>query len=133
MLKHCSSSDFPVRERSRSSYESLKTFSLPKASQRKYTTQFADLYFARLALLKRHVESVAEAAWSDFQVFYSNYFASYRSLNQLGGETVRRVERVLDVRQGDLCWVVGTVFMDMPMKPNILDDLTKEVFAFNFQ
>ena len=45
----------------------------------------------------------------------------------MGGETVRKVERVLDVRQGELCWVVGTVFMDMPMKPNILDDLAKEV------
>lgn len=37
------------------------------------------------------------------------------------------MERVLDVRQGELCWVAGTVYMDMPLKPNILDDLTKEV------
>jgi DNA polymerase delta subunit 2 len=37
------------------------------------------------------------------------------------------VDRVLDVRQGELCWVTGTIYMDMPLKPNILDDLTKEV------
>lgn len=37
------------------------------------------------------------------------------------------MERVLDVRQGELCWVAGTVYMDMPLKPNILEDLTKEV------
>jgi hypothetical protein len=37
------------------------------------------------------------------------------------------VDRVLDVRQGELCWVAGTIYMDMPLKPNILDDLTKEV------
>lgn len=37
------------------------------------------------------------------------------------------MERVLDVRQGELCWVTGTVYMDLPLKPNILEDLTKEV------
>lgn len=46
---------------------------------------------------------------------------------QIAGEHARRVERVLDVRQGELCWVAGTIYMDMPLKPNILDDLTKEV------
>ena len=40
---------------------------------------------------------------------------------------MRRVDRVLDVRQGDLCWVAGTVYMDMPLKPNILDDISKDV------
>ena len=40
---------------------------------------------------------------------------------------MHRVERVLDVRQGELCWVTGTVYMDMPLKPNILDDISKDV------
>lgn len=39
------------------------------------------------------------------------------------------MDRVLDVRQGELCWVVGTVYMEMPLKPNILDDLSKEVYT----
>ncbi len=34
---------------------------------------------------------------------------------------------MLDVRQGDLCWIVGTVYMDLPLKPNILEDISKEV------
>lgn len=46
---------------------------------------------------------------------------------QIAGEKVRHVDRVLDVRQGELCWVTGTVFKDMPLKPNILDDLAKDV------
>jgi DNA polymerase delta subunit 2 len=54
---------------------------------------------------------VGETAWEEFE---------------LGDESATRVDRVLDVRQGQLCWVVGTIFMDMPLKPNILDDLTKE-------
>jgi DNA polymerase delta subunit 2 len=69
------------------------------------------MYFARLAQLKPAVEQIAAEAWSDFKI---------------AGETARRVDRVLDVRQGDLCWVIGTCFMEMPLKPNVLDDIGKE-------
>ena len=54
------------------------------------------------------------------------YFLRYTQF-QIAGESVRRVDRVLDVRQGELCWVAGTVYMDMPLKPNILDDISKDV------
>lgn len=50
--------------------------------------------------------------------------------SQIAGEYARRVERVLDVRQGELCWVAGTIYMEMPLKPNILDDLTKDVGCY---
>lgn len=30
---------------------------------------------------------------------------------------------------GELCWVTGTVYMDMPLKPNVLDDISKDVYA----
>ena len=61
-----------------------------------------------------------------------NWFADMSWFGgQIAGENARRVERVLDVRQGELCWVAGTIYMDMPLKPNILDDLTKEVKYYN--
>ena len=69
------------------------------------------MYFLRLAKLKPAVEQIAEEAWAELQIL---------------GEKVRRVDRVLDVRQGELCWVAGTVYMDMPLKPNILDDISKD-------
>jgi DNA polymerase delta subunit 2 len=47
--------------------------------------------------------------------------------DKLGGEKAQFVERVLDVRQGELCWVVGTVYMDLSLKPNVLADISKEV------
>jgi DNA polymerase delta subunit 2 len=37
------------------------------------------------------------------------------------------VPKVLDVQAGKLCYIIGTVYMDMPLKPNILEDITKEV------
>jgi DNA polymerase delta subunit 2 len=74
------------------------------------------MYFLRLAKLKPAVERIAAEAWDGFQI---------------AGETVERVDRVLDVRQGKLCWVAGTIYMDMPLKPNILDDISKDVSYYS--
>lgn len=70
------------------------------------------MYFLRLAKLKPAAEKVAAEAWAGFEI---------------GGEQATKVERVLDVRQGELCWVTGTIYMDMALKPNILDDISKDV------
>jgi len=45
----------------------------------------------------------------------------------IAGQKAKHVERVLDVRQGELGWVVGTVYMDLPLKPNVLEDLARDV------
>ncbi|KAL2025063.1 hypothetical protein VTK56DRAFT_65 [Thermocarpiscus australiensis] len=96
-------------ERSESNYKSLDTFALPK--DRQYQQQFADIYFLRLTKIKPAVEAVASTAWQG---------------TVLGGETAKKKERVLDVRQGELCWVAGTVYMDMPLKPSVLEDISKD-------
>ena len=33
---------------------------------------------------------------------------------------------MLDVRQGSLCHVTGTIYLDLPLKPNILEDISKD-------
>ncbi|KAL2162709.1 hypothetical protein VTH06DRAFT_6545 [Thermothelomyces fergusii] len=96
-------------ERTESNYKSLENFVLPK--DRQYQQQFADIYFLRLAKIKPAVEEVASAAWEG---------------TTLGGETATKVDRVLDVRQGQLCWVAGTIYMDMPLKPSVLEDVAKD-------
>jgi DNA polymerase delta subunit 2 len=70
------------------------------------------MYFLRLTKLKAAVEAIASESWAD---------------TNIGGEDVKRVDRVLDIRQGELCWTVGTVYMDMALKPNILEDVSKDV------
>ncbi|KAL1616362.1 DNA polymerase delta small subunit Cdc1 [Diplodia seriata] len=87
------------------------TFELPKGADRHYVQQYADMYYLRLVQLKPVVEKIAAEEWNDYTV---------------GGEKARQVDRVLDVRQGELCWVVGTVYMEMPLKPKVLDDISKE-------
>lgn len=37
------------------------------------------------------------------------------------------VPRVLDVEKSQLCYIIGTVYMDMPLKPNVLEDLGRDV------
>lgn len=99
-----------MRQRDHSNYKSFNTYELEK--ERHYQQQFGDMYFLRLTKLKSFVEQNAAESWDGFQV---------------GGETVRKVDRVLDVRQGELCWVSGTIYMEMPLKPNILDDISRDV------
>ena len=97
-------------QRTASTYKPLHSFSLNK--EKPYQQQFADMYFLRLTKIKPVVERIASEAWSDTMI------AEARA---------EQVERVLDIRQGELCWVVGTVYMDMSLKPNILEDVSKDV------
>ncbi|KAL8730026.1 MAG: hypothetical protein Q9166_004350 [cf. Caloplaca sp. 2 TL-2023] len=111
LLRSPRGEDYPVLNRQPSYYNSLDTFTLANGDQKHYQQQYGDMYFLRLAKLKPAVEAIADEEWKDFEI---------------AGEKVRRVDRVLDVRQGELCWVAGTVYMDMPLKPNILDDISKD-------
>jgi DNA polymerase delta subunit 2 len=99
-----------AHERLQSSYRPLHTFALDK--ERQYQQQYGDIYFLRLTKIKPAVEEIAATAWDG---------------TVIGGEPAKRVDRVLDVRQGELCWVAGTVYMDMPLKPNVMEDISKDV------
>ncbi|KAJ5108975.1 DNA polymerase alpha/epsilon subunit B [Penicillium angulare] len=100
--------------RSPSNYKPFDTFNLPPGWERKYNQQYGDIYHMRLAGLKPATEKLASDSWEGFTI---------------AGERAFHVRRVLDVRQGQLCWVTGTVYKDMPLKPNILVDLTAERFT----
>lgn len=72
------------------------------------------MYFLRHTALRAATDAAGHLAWDTFS---------------LGGQSARKVDRVLDVRQGELCWVTGTVYVDMPMKPNIMDDISRDHWA----
>ncbi|KAJ3328126.1 DNA polymerase delta subunit 2 [Blyttiomyces sp. JEL0837] len=79
---------------------------------RSYTQQFAGLYFTRLNLLRPRVINSAKANWGNRKM--------------ATGIVPKHVERILDVCVGDLCYISGTVYVDMPLKPNILDEVSQE-------
>ncbi|KAF4970090.1 hypothetical protein FSARC_2791 [Fusarium sarcochroum] len=109
LLQKPSDAAHEVPSRSTSSYKPLQSFALDK--QRSYKQQYGDMYFLRLTKIKPSVDQVAATAWNG---------------TTIGGEEAQRVDRVLDVRQGELCWVTGTVYLEMPLKPNILEDVSKD-------
>ncbi|EIN03671.1 hypothetical protein PUNSTDRAFT_139385 [Punctularia strigosozonata HHB-11173 SS5] len=75
------------------------------ASNRSYKHQYANIYFVRLRMLRKFVEDRAQKRWEG-----------------IAGSPVL-VPRVLDVVKSQLCYIVGTVYMDMPLKPNVLEDI----------
>ncbi|KAI5281555.1 hypothetical protein KEM54_003198, partial [Ascosphaera aggregata] len=102
---------YETSERLESIYCPLTNYRLPPGSSKHYQQQFADIYFLRLTQLKPIVAEIARNAWEGLTI---------------GGGHAKAEERVLDVQQGDICWVIGTVYMDLPLKPNILEDMQKE-------
>lgn len=113
-----------------------KAFVVPLGS-RSYSKQYAQLYDYRLAYLKKRILPRAQSRWIDnFDAFSQS---QSQPLSQLGtsdaGPSSARVrmedppkfvDRILDVRQGDICYIVGNVYCAMPLKPDVLEDLTRE-------
>ncbi|KAI9356311.1 DNA polymerase alpha/epsilon subunit B-domain-containing protein [Zopfochytrium polystomum] len=79
--------------------------------ERTYTQQFAGLYFTRLALMRKRVLSRAIELWGPSSDVHPK---------------PRQVDRLLDIEPNVFTFVVGTVYMDMPLKPNVLDEITRE-------
>ncbi len=34
--------------------------------------------------------------------------------------------RVLDVQKGEVCYIIGTVYLDMPLKSNVLEEVARD-------
>ncbi|GAA5997293.1 DNA-directed DNA polymerase delta subunit POL31 [Rhodotorula paludigena] len=76
--------------------------------------QYANLYWLRLVVLRKRVLEQARRRWVDG--------------GRLEGVKTppQHVKRLLEVENGKLCYVVGTVYVDMPLKPNVLEDLARD-------
>ncbi|KAH9082180.1 DNA polymerase alpha/epsilon subunit B-domain-containing protein [Lactarius deliciosus] len=79
-----------------------------KSSDRSFKYQYANIYFVRLRLLREFIEKEAVKKWERFT------------------GSPKLVPRVLDVLKGTICFLVGTVYMDMPLKPNVLEDIGRD-------
>ncbi len=120
--------------------ELAKTFVVPLGS-RSYSKQYAQLYDYRLAYLKKRILPRAKARWVDnFETFSQSQSQPSSQLDPSDAgpssprlrmqDPPKLVDRILDVRHGDICYVVGNVYCAMPLKPDVLEDLTREVSCF---
>jgi hypothetical protein len=83
-----------------------------RIKERRFTQQYSNIYFARLVSLKPAVVDAAAVVWSQ------RMGAIY-------------VERIVNVRQSNnLVYFIGTMYIDQPLKPNILKEISTEVRRF---
>jgi hypothetical protein len=88
--------------------ESAPNFLIQK-SNKSYKYQYSNIYFLRLQSLRRSVEEAALEKWKNFS------------------EKPVMIPRVLDVVKSQLCFIIGTVYLHMPLKPNVMIDIARDV------
>ncbi|KAJ3415995.1 DNA polymerase delta subunit 2 [Chytridiales sp. JEL 0842] len=79
---------------------------------RSYFQQYAGLYFTRLNLMRPKVLESAQNKWNESR--------------DDNGNVAQYAPRILDIPDGHLCYIIGTIYMDMPLKPNVLNDIAQE-------
>jgi hypothetical protein len=45
-------------------------------------------------------------------------------------ESPRYVEKILDIQAGELCYMLGTIYLEMTAKPNVMNNLQDEASIF---
>ncbi|ORX39674.1 DNA polymerase alpha/epsilon subunit B-domain-containing protein [Kockovaella imperatae] len=98
-------------QRPSTSYSNLAELSAPfhiDPAQRSYRHQYSNIYFVRLVELRPIVERNAQARWG-----------GVRGKPPL-------LPRILNLQKGQLCYIVGTVYLEMPLKPNVLEDMARD-------
>ncbi|KAJ6623400.1 DNA polymerase subunit delta-2 [Mycena sp. CBHHK59/15] len=78
------------------------------SANKSYKHQYANIYFVRLRILRDVVEEKARQRWHNVE-----------------GNPVL-VPKVLEVVKSQLCYIVGTVYLDMPLKPNVMEDIARD-------
>ncbi|TYJ55337.1 hypothetical protein B9479_003951 [Cryptococcus floricola] len=87
--------------------EVSKQFTVLPAN-RSYKHQYANIYFVRLVEQRPTVEKRAIEKWKKVK----------------GNPPL--LPRILNLTRSHLCYIVGTVYMEMPLKPNILEDMARD-------
>ncbi|GMK55458.1 hypothetical protein CspeluHIS016_0205140 [Cutaneotrichosporon spelunceum] len=95
-------------------YSSLPELSSPffiDPATRSYKHQYSNIYFVRLIELRPIVEERAVERWANIR----------------GNPPL--LPRILNLQRGQLCYIVGTVYLDMPLKPNVLDEMAQSHYV----
>ncbi|KAI9480273.1 MAG: phosphatidylserine decarboxylase-domain-containing protein [Benjaminiella poitrasii] len=110
-LQFCSvpTDDHSILDRHSSTYTDLPHLKDPLLIKKhNYSQQYANMYFVRLLKLRQTLQNVASEKWDSLP------------------EKPRYVKKILDVRPGELCYMFGTIYLEMPAKPNVMKNLEDE-------
>eukprot|EP00123_Amoebidium_parasiticum_P000612 comp11460_c0_seq1/m.5893 comp11460_c0_seq1/g.5893 ORF comp11460_c0_seq1/g.5893 comp11460_c0_seq1/m.5893 type:complete len:485 (-) comp11460_c0_seq1:167-1621(-) len=92
----------------RSKCEYKNTSEKFRLKERGFKQQFSNVYFNRLTALQKEVMKAAHQKWKDHE------------------DKPVAAESLMKVQKGRLCYLAGTVYKDMQLKPNILTELAQE-------
>lgn len=98
-----------VEDTLKTSFPNDDTFTLTTRA-RTYSRQFFSMYQHRLNVLKPRVDKEAMAKWGN-------------NTRRVDGQKIQWKEKILDIVSGELCWVLGTVFIEMKNKLDIFHDV----------
>ncbi|KAI8079681.1 DNA polymerase alpha/epsilon subunit B-domain-containing protein [Gilbertella persicaria] len=111
VLQFCSSptTNHTTLDRHPSAYDELSTLKESLLVKKpSFQQQYASIYYVRLLKLRKALEETAKARWSSVP------------------EKPKFVTKMLDVQPGQLCYMLGTVYLEMKAKPNVMHDLEDE-------
>ncbi|CAG8448591.1 2157_t:CDS:10 [Diversispora eburnea] len=80
--------------------------------KKSFRQQYANLYYVRLMEMRPIVLKAAQEKWE-----------TERAVN---GQELNYVDRILNIKSEEICYIIGTVYIEMQFKPNILEDVTRE-------
>lgn len=94
-----------------------------------HADQYFKLYTNRLSELKPAVLEKAKREWIETGKCSNREMISisYKLFVENTPNKPRLAEQILDVRVGEECIIIGTLFKDMPLKPNVLQEYSKQV------
>ncbi|KAI8984018.1 DNA polymerase alpha/epsilon subunit B-domain-containing protein [Mycotypha africana] len=106
--------DFPIIERKTATYDDLPEFKEQFLIKKHvYTQQYASLYYIRLLKLRHYLLKACQDKWDCIP------------------EKPQYVQKTLDLQPGQLSYMLGTIYIEMPKKPNVINDLEDEDTIIN--
>ncbi|CAO0802974.1 unnamed protein product [Mucor circinelloides] len=108
------SDNHSILEREPSSYDQLEELRQQLIIKKhSYKQQYASMYYVRLLKLRQALADACQSKWMSLP------------------EKPRYINKILDIQPGELCYMLGTIYLEMPAKPNVMNNLEDEDSIIN--
>ncbi len=92
------------------------------------------MYYIRLTLLREAILKSAKQRWSALAgtlKVKENLQICIQLFLYVRVEKPRHISKILDIQAGQLCYMFGTIYLEMSSKPNVMKHLEDEVRYYN--
>ncbi|KAL0141178.1 DNA polymerase alpha/epsilon subunit B-domain-containing protein [Mucor lusitanicus] len=108
------SDNHAILEREPSSYDQMQELKQQMLIKKhSYKQQYASIYYVRLLKLRHLLVDVCRSKWMSLP------------------EKPQYINKILDIQPGELCYMLGTIYLEMPAKPNVMNNLQDDNSIIN--